>query len=65
MTIHQCNLKVLAEEMYQISCGKSHKFMNELVEELGTKYHTRLRYGGKLDEDGNLKSLNEKLNCRP
>ena len=40
VTIHQRNLKVLAVEMYNIYCGKSLTFMNELVEELDTKYQT-------------------------
>ena len=39
--------------------------MNDLVEEIDTKYHTRSRYGGELDEDGNVKCLNKKLNYRP
>ena len=38
--------------------------MNVLVEEFDTKYHTRSRYGVELDEDGNVKSLNKKLNYR-
>ena len=65
VTIHQRNLKVLATEMYKISHGISPKFMHDLVEEIDTKYHTRSRYGVELDEDGNVKSLNKKLNYRP
>ena len=58
----QCNLKVLAVEMYYISRGKPPRFMNDLVEELDTKYHTRSRYGVELNEGGNVKCLNKKLN---
>ena len=54
------DLKVLAVEMYTISNGKSPKFMNDLVEEIDTKYHTRSRYGVELDESGNVKCLNKK-----
>ena len=39
--------------------------MHDLVEEIDTKYHTRPSYGVELDEDGNVKSLNKKLNYRP
>ena len=39
--------------------------MNDLVEEIDTKYHTRSRYGVELNEGGNVKSLNKKLNYRP
>ena len=39
--------------------------MNDLVEELDTKCNTRSRYGVELDEDGNVKSLNKKLNYCP
>ena len=65
VTIHQSNLKVLATEMYKISCGISLSFMQDLVEEFDKKYHTRSRYDVELDEDGNVKSLNKKLNYRP
>ena len=65
VTIHQRNLKVLAVEMYKISQGISPKFMNDLVEEFDTKYHTRSRYGVELDEGGNVKCLNKKLYYRP
>ena len=65
MTIHQRNLKVLATEMYKISCGISPRFMQDLVEESDTKYHTRSRYDVELDEDGSVKSLNKRLNYRP
>ena len=65
VTIHQRNLKVLATEMYKIAHGISPKFMHDLVEEIDTKYHTRSSYGVELDEDGNVKSLNKKLNYRP
>ena len=40
VTIHQRSLKVLAVAMYKISHGKSPKFMNDLVVEIDTKYHT-------------------------
>ena len=36
--------------------------MNDLVETSDNKYHTRSCYGVHLDEDGNVKSLNKKLN---
>ena len=65
VTIHQRNLKVLAVEMYKISHGKSPKFMNNLVEEVDTKYHTRSSYGVELDEGGNVKFLNKELYYRP
>ena len=65
VTIHQRNLKVLATEMYKISHGISPRFMQDLVEEFDTKYHTRSRYDVELDEDGNVKSLNKRLNYRP
>ena len=39
--------------------------MNDLVEELDTKCNTRSGYGVELDEDGNVKSLNKKLNYCP
>ena len=48
--IHQRNLKVLAVEMYKISQGISPKFINDLVKEFDTKYHTRSRYGVELDQ---------------
>ena len=51
--------------MYKISCGKSPKFMDELVEIFDTKYHTSSHHGVKLDEDGNVESLNKKLNYHP
>ena len=35
------------------------------IEEFDTKYHTRSRYDVELDEDGNVKSLNKRLNYRP
>ena len=65
VTIHQRNLKVLAVEMYKISQGISPKFMNDLVEEFDTKYHTRSGYGVELDEGGNVKCLNKRLHYRP
>ena len=58
-------MKVLATEIYEISHGISLKFMRDLIEEFDTKYHTRSHYGVELDEDGNVKSLNIKLNYRP
>ena len=39
--------------------------MNDLVEELDTKYQTRSCHGVELDEGGNVKSLNKKLYYRP
>ena len=39
--------------------------MNDLVEGIDTKYHTRSRYGVELDEGGNVKCLNKKLYYRP
>ena len=39
--------------------------MNDLVEELDTKCNTRSGYGVELDEDGNVKSLNKKLDYCP
>ena len=59
------NLKVLATEIYKISRGISLRFMQDLVEVFDTKYQTRSRYGVELDKDGNVKSLNKKLNYRP
>ena len=44
VTIHQCNLKVLAIEMCKISRGRTPRFMQDQVEEFDTKYHTRSRY---------------------
>ena len=35
------------------------------MEEFDTKYHTRSRYGVELDEGGNVKCLNKKLNYCP
>ena len=58
-------MKVLAVEMYKISQGISPKFMNDLVKEFDTKYHTRSRYGVELDEGGNVKCLNKNLYYRP
>ena len=52
----ECNLKLLAVDMYQIFSGKSPKSMSELVIELDTKYHTRSSYGVELNEEGNVKS---------
>ena len=52
-------------EMYTISLGKSPKFMHDLVEASDTKYHTRSRCGVLLDEEGNVKTLNKKLNYCP
>ena len=51
--------------MYKISRGISPRFMQDLVEEFDTNYHTRSRYDVELDEDGNVKSLNKRLNYRP
>ena len=51
--------------MYKISHGKSPKFMNHLLEDIDTNYHTRSRYGVELDEGGNVKCCNKKLNYRP
>ena len=65
VTIHQRNLKVLATEMYKIAHCISPKFMHNLVEEIDTKYHTRSSYGVELDEDGNVKSLNKRLDYHP
>ena len=62
VTIHQHNLKVLALAMYKISEGKSPKFINALVEEVHTKYHTRSPYGVELGEGGNVKYFNKNLN---
>ena len=45
--------------------GISPKFMHNLVEEFDSKYHTRSCYVVGLDENGNVKSLNKKLNYRP
>ena len=56
VTIHQRNLKVLATEMYKISRGTSPRFMQDLVEDFDTKYHTWSRNCVELDEDGNVKS---------
>ena len=39
--------------------------MNDFLEEIDTKYHTRSRYGVELDEGGNVKCLNKKLYYRP
>ena len=39
--------------------------MNNLVEEIDTKYHTWSLYGVDLDEGGNVKCLNKKLYYRP
>ena len=50
--------------MYKFSRGVSPKFMYDLVEEFGTKYHTRSRYGVELEEGSNVKSLNKKINYR-
>ena len=60
--MHQINLRVLAVEIYTNIQGKSPKFMNDLVEGIETKYHTRSRYGVELDEGSNTKCLNKKLN---
>ena len=65
VTIHQRNMKVLAVQIYQIYQGIFSKFMNDLVEEYHTKYHTRSSYGEKLDEDGIEKYLNKKLYYPP
>ena len=35
--------------------------MKDLVEEFDTKYHTRSRYVIGIDEEGNVKSLNNML----
>ena len=59
ITVHKRNLKVLTVEIYKMSYGKSPKFMNDLVEEIDVKYHTRSRYGVELDEIGNVKCLNK------
>lgn len=44
-SIDRRNLKVLAVEMYKISHGKFSKFINDLIEQLDMKYHTRSFYG--------------------
>ena len=62
VTMHQRNLNVLATEMYKIFHGIFPKFMTDLVEQFDTKYQTRSRCGVELDEDGNVKILNKKLN---
>ena len=51
--------------MYKISRGISPRFMQDLVEEFDTKYHTRSRYDVELDEDSNVKSLNKRQNYCP
>ena len=38
--------------------------MNDLLEEIDTKYHTRSRYGAELDEGVNVKCWIKKLNYR-
>ena len=47
--------------MCKISRGISLKFMQDLVEEFDTKYHTRSL---GLDEDNDVKNLNKRLNYR-
>ena len=42
-TIHQKNLRVVAVEMYKISHNMSPIFMEDLVTDIDTKYHTRSR----------------------
>ena len=51
--------------MYKIYRGVSPRFMQDLVEEIDTKYNTISSYGVELDEDGNVRSLNKKLNYCP
>ena len=59
--MHQINLRVLAVEIYTNIQGKSPKFMNDLVEGIETKYHTRSPYGVELGEGGNVKYFNKNL----
>ena len=59
--IDQCNLKVLAKEMCKISGGKFPRF---IIDEFYTMYHTKLHYGVEPAENGNVKSLDSKLNYR-
>ena len=50
-TIHQKNLRVVAVEMYKISHNMSPIFMEDLVTEIDTKYHTRSSYKVELDDN--------------
>ena len=50
--------------MYKIYRGISHRFMQDLVEEFDTKYHTRSRYEVELDDEDNVKNFNKRLNYR-
>ena len=42
LMIHQRNLRALAVEMCKIPYKLSQEFMWDMVEEINTKYHTRL-----------------------
>ena len=63
-TIHQKNLRVVAVEMYKISHNMSPIFMEDLVTDIDTKYHTRSRYKVELDENCNA-TCSKKLNYYP
>ena len=60
-TIHQKNLRVVAVEMYKISHNMSPIFMEDLVTDIDTKYHTRSRYKVELDDNCNA-TCSKKLN---
>ena len=60
-TIYQKNLRVVAVEMYKISHNMSPIFMEDLVTEIHTKYHTRSSYKVELDDNCNT-TCSKKLN---
>ena len=69
-TIHQKNLRVVAvemykiTEMYKISHNMSPIFMEDLVTEIDTKYHTRSSYKVELDDNCNA-TCSKKLSYYP
>ena len=63
-TIHQKNLRVVAVEMYEISRNMSPIFMEDLVTDIDTKYHTRFRCKVELDDNCNA-TCSKKLNYYP
>ena len=63
VTIHERNLRVLAIEMYKISFNLSPSFINEIVEEISTKYNTRSSCDIEMNDKGETNRI-EKTNYK-
>ena len=60
--IHQCNVRVLAIKIYEISNGLTTTFIVEMMNELDIWYHTRSSCQVEVDIDGNISDLQKKSN---